>query len=55
MENDYPGFKEFFEYFCRFNNEIKIKELSYSDFERNLSYLDYDSDSDDYEIDSDSD
>ena len=55
VENDYPGFKEFFEYFCRFNNEIKIKELSYSDFERNLSYLDYDSDSDDYEIDSDSD
>ena len=26
-ENDYPGLKEFFESFSKFNNKIKIEEM----------------------------
>ena len=52
-ENDYPGLKEFFESFMQFKVKIKIEELSFSDFMRDLSYLD--SDSDDSDSDSDSD
>ena len=49
-ENDYLGFKEFFESFSKFKDKIKIEELSFSDFKRELSdlesdrYLDSDSD-----------
>ena len=50
-ENDYPGLKEFFESFMKFKVKIKIEELSFSDFMRDLSYLD--SDSDDSDSDSD--
>ena len=52
-ENDYPGLKEFFESFMKFKVKIKLEELSFSDFMRDLSYLD--SDSDDSDSDSDSD
>ena len=48
MENDYPGFKEFFECFNKLKNKLKIKYLSYSGIiSDNLSYLDSDSDDDD--------
>ena len=54
-ENDYPGLKEFFESFSKFNDKIKIEEMTFSDFKESLKYLDSDSD-DDYVIsDSDSD
>ena len=52
-ENDYPGLKEFYESFSKFKDKIKIEELSFSDFKRDLSYLD--SDSEDSMLDSDSD
>ena len=52
-ENDYPGLKEFSECFSKFKDKIKIEELSFSDFKRDLSYLD--SDSEDSMLDSDSD
>ena len=54
-ENDYPGLKEFFESFSKFNNKIKIEEMTFSEFESSVRYLDSD---DDYNIilsDSDSD
>ena len=54
-ENDYPGLKEFFESFMKFKVKIKIEELSFSDFMRDLSYLDSDSDDSDSDSDSDSD
>ena len=54
-ENDYPGLKEFFESFSKFNDKIKIEEMTFSDFKESLKYLDSDGD-DDYVIsDSDSD
>ena len=54
-KNDYPGLKEFFESFSKFNDKIKIEEMTFSDFKESLKYLDSDSD-DDYVIsDSDSD
>ena len=54
-ENDYPGLKEFFESFSKFNDKIKKEELSFSDFKSDIINLDSDSD-DDYVIsDSDSD
>ena len=54
-ENDYPGLKEFFESFSKFNDKIKKEELSFSDFKSDIIDLDSDSD-DDYVIsDSDSD
>ena len=47
VENDYPGFKEFYECFNQLKNKLKIKYLSYGDIiSDNLSYLDSDSDSD---------
>ena len=49
-ENDYLGFKEFFESFSKFKDKIKIEELSFSDFKRELSDLESDS-----YLDSDSD
>ena len=54
-ENEYPGLREFSECFERFKNKINIKEITYSDFERQIKILDSD---DEYEIflsDSDSD
>ena len=54
-ENDYPSLREFSECFERFKNKINIKEMTYSDFERQINILDSD---DEYEIflsDSDSD
>ena len=43
VENDYPGFKEFFEFFNKLKNKLKIKYLSYSGIiSDNLSYLDSD-------------
>ena len=54
-ENDNSGLKEFFESFSKFNDKIKIEEMTFSDFKESLKYLDSDSD-DDYVIsDSDSD
>ena len=54
-ENDNSGLKEFFESFSKFNDKIKIEELSFSDFKSDIINLDSDSD-DDYVIsDSDSD
>ena len=48
VENDYPGFKEFFECFNKLKNKLKIKYLSHSGIiSDNLSYLDSDSDDDD--------
>ena len=52
-ENDYPGLKEFFESFSKFNDKIKIEEMTFSDFKESLKYLD--SDDDFYYSDSDSD
>ena len=52
-ENDYPGLKEFFESFSKFNDKIKKEELSFSHFKSDIINLDSDSD-DDYVI-SDSD
>ena len=45
-DNVYPGLREFSDYFERFNNKVKIKETTYSDFERQVNFLDSDSDSD---------
>ena len=50
VENDYPGFKKFFECFSKFQDKLNIYYLSESDFDK-LSYLD--SDSDESETDSD--
>ena len=52
-ENDYPGLKEFYEIFSKFNDKIKIEEMTFSDFKESLKYLD--SDDDFYYSDSDSD
>ena len=46
-ENDYPGLKESFESFSKFNNKIKIEEMTFSEFESSVRYLDSD---DDYNI-----
>ena len=53
-ENDYPGLREFSECFERFKNKINIKEITYSDFKRQIKILDSDSDTDsDNDTDSD--
>ena len=54
VENDYPGFKSFFECFSRFQDKINVDYLSERDFDK-LSYLDSDSDSDSDEFETDSD
>ena len=64
IENDYPGFKKFFECFSRFNEKLNVDYISESDYYKSKLYdsdsddeIDYrysDSDSDD-EIDCDSD
>ena len=54
VENDYPGFKKFFECFSRFQDKLNVDYLSERDFDK-LPYLDSDSDSDDDGGDSDSD
>ena len=46
-ENDYPDLREFSECFERFKNKINIKEMTYSDFDRQIKILDSD---DEYEI-----
>ena len=38
-ENDYPGLKKFFESFSEFKEKINIKEMTFSEFERDISYL----------------
>ena len=53
IENDYPGFKEFFECFKRFQNKLKVNYYIETDFDK-LGYLDTESESDDG-VDSDRD
>ena len=45
-DNVYPGLREFSDYFERFDNKVKIKETTYSDFLREIKNLDSDSNSD---------
>ena len=53
MENDYPGFKRFFECFSTSNDKINVEYLSERDI---VKFLNLDSDSDsDSDIDSDDD
>ena len=52
IENDYPGFKKFFECFSKFQGKLYVDYLSESDYDKLKIY---DSDSDDSGIDSDSD
>ena len=54
VENDYPGFKKFFECFSRFQDKLNVDYLSERDFDK-LPYLDSDSDDDGGDSDSDSD
>ena len=53
VENDFPGFKRFFECFSRFNDKINVDEVSEEDYYKSLIY-DIDDD-DDYVISDDSD
>ena len=63
VENDYPGFKKFFECFSRFNEKLNVDYISESDYYKSKLYdsdsddeIDYrysDSDSDDDGVDSD--
>ena len=63
IENDYPGFKKFFECFSRFNEKLNVDYISESDSYKSKIYdsdsddeIDYrysDSDSDDDGVDSD--
>ena len=51
MENDFPGFKRFFECFSRFNDKINVDEVSEEDYYKSLIYdSDDDDDDDDYVI-----
>ena len=52
IENDYPGFKKFFECFSRFNEKLNVDYISESDYYKSKLY-DSDSDSDDDGVDSD--
>ena len=52
-ENDYPSLREFFKCFERFKKKINIKEMTYSDFERQI--LDSDDEFEIFLSDSDSD
>ena len=52
MENDYPGFKKFFECFSQFQGKLHVDYMSESDYDRLKIY---DSDSDDEIVYSDSD
>ena len=54
-ENDYPGLTKFFESFSEFKEKINIKEMTFSEFERDISYLDSDSEDSMFDSDSDSD
>ena len=49
VENDFPGFKRFFECFSRFNDKINVDEVSEEDYHKSLIY-DIDDDDDDYVI-----
>ena len=50
MENDFPGFKRFFECFSRFNDKINVDEVSEKDYYKSLIYDSDDDDDDDYVI-----
>ena len=50
VENDFPGFKRFFECFSRFNDKINVDEVSEEDYYKSLIY---DSDDDDDDDDDD--
>ena len=50
VENDFPGFKRFFECFSRFNDKINVDEVSEKDYYKSLIY---DSDDDDDDDDDD--
>ena len=50
MENDFPGFKRFFECFSRFNDKINVDEVSEEDYYKSLIYDSDDDDDDDYVI-----
>ena len=54
-ENEYPNLREFYECFERFKSKVYIKEITYSDFERNINILDSDDELDIFLPDSDSD
>ena len=48
VENDFPGFKRFFECFSRFNDKINVDQMSEEDYFKSIIYgSDSDSDSDD--------
>ena len=50
MENDYPGFKRFFECFSRFYYKLNVDYISEEDYYKSIIF-DSDSDSDgDYQI-----
>ena len=63
VENDYPGFKEFFECFSRFNDKLNVDQMSEEEYYKSIisdsdsdDEIDYrysDSDSEDSETDSD--
>ena len=60
IENDYPGFKNFFECFSRFYDKLNIAQMSEEDYYKSIIFnsdsdTDSDSDSDDDVIYSDSD
>ena len=44
VENDFPGFKRFFECFSRFNDKINVDQISEEDYYKSIIF---DSDSDD--------
>ena len=50
VENDFPGFKRFFECFSRFNDKINVDEVSEEDYYKSLIYDSDDDDDDDYVI-----
>ena len=50
---EYKNLVEFNDCFERFKSKVYIKEMTYSDFERNINILDSDSDSDSDGVDSD--
>ena len=54
VENDYPGFKRFFECFSRFQDKINLEYLGERDIDKFLN-LDNDSDSDSDDDDDDDD
>ena len=48
VENDFPGFKRFFECFSRFNDKINVDQMSEEDYYKSIIFdSDSDSDSDD--------